>query len=209
MRRRADSVVIALKPFQCVLLQCAGEEQVLERIELFGDVVVAMKIVFVENLGEDFFRQDVLDQHLPHIVGRHRRIDSLLRVFEEFDSRGTECCVFVLSRFDHRAEGFEDGGQVPLELRHRLAELDDLLPLIVEKEVEQIFQTVRVVDQAAAYLPLVLNQNCGTTVLEDDVVLRIALAKFLGDFLVEVILFVLGLPIAKRQPYIVKQRSID
>jgi hypothetical protein len=198
-----------LEPFQLVFLQRAGEEQALERIGLLGDIVLPVKIVLVENLGENLFRQDVLDQHFPHILRRHRGADGLLRMFEKLDGGVTEGGVFVLRLFDHRAEGFEDGWQIGLKLRHRLAELGDLGPLIVEEEIEQPFQRVRVVDRAAHHLLSVLDQNGGRAVFEDDVVLGIALEEFLGDFLVEIVRFVLGLPIAERQAQVIEQRAVD
>ena len=45
-------------------------------------------------------------------------------------------------------------------------------------------------------------------VLEDDVVLRIALAKFLFDLLVEIVFLVLRLPIAERHAQRVKERAV-
>ena len=116
----------------------------------------------------------------------------------------SSCAVSIISRSASRT-----AGRSALELLHRLAELGDLRPLVAEKQVEQIFQLRRVLDRAAHHLPLVLDQDGVAAVLEDDVVLRIALAEFLLDFLVEIVLLVLGLPIAERQPYIVKQRAID
>ena len=45
-------------------------------------------------------------------------------------------------------------------------------------------------------------------VLEDDVVLRIALAEFLLDLLVEIVLLVLRLPIAERHAQLVHKRAV-
>ena len=46
-------------------------------------------------------------------------------------------------------------------------------------------------------------------VAEDDVVLRIALAQLLVDFLVQVVALVLGLPVAQRHAQFVQQRAVD
>ena len=54
-----------------LLLQRAGEEGRLQLVELARDVVLLVEVAVVEDLGEDFLGQDVLDQHLAHIgVGR-------------------------------------------------------------------------------------------------------------------------------------------
>jgi hypothetical protein len=46
-------------------------------------------------------------------------------------------------------------------------------------------------------------------ILEDDVVLRIALTEFLLDLLVEIVLLVLGLPIAERESSRLKPSCSD
>jgi hypothetical protein len=55
----------------------------------------------------------------------------------------------------------------------------------------------------------VLDEGGGNRILKNDVVARIALLEFLGDFRVEIVLFVLGLPIAERHTQGVEQRAID
>jgi hypothetical protein len=55
---------------------------------------------------------------------------------------------------------------------------------------------------------LVLDQDGFTRILEEDVVLRIAFADFLIDLRVQIVLFVLGLPIAKRDAQGVQKRAV-
>ena len=72
-RRRvgADRRVVGLQRPQRLALHRAGEEFPLQRVELAGDVVLAVEVALVEDVGEDFLGQDVLDQHLADVgLGR-------------------------------------------------------------------------------------------------------------------------------------------
>ena len=123
------------------------------------------------------------------------------RLVECSDCRAARCVDHVAQRLEHRR-------QIGLELLDRLAEIGDLRPLVAEEQLEQLLQLRRVVDAAAHHLLLVLDQDRFVRVLEDDVVLRIALAEFLLDLLVEVVLLVLGFPIAERHAQRVQQRAV-
>ncbi len=48
-----------------------------------GDVVLAVEIGVVENLGEDILGEDVLDQHFLDFVLSHSWIDRLSGMIEE------------------------------------------------------------------------------------------------------------------------------
>ena len=65
------------------MLHLAGEERALQRIEFLRHVVLAMKIRVVENLAKNFFRQDVLDQHLAYVGGADVGVDRVLGVLEK------------------------------------------------------------------------------------------------------------------------------
>ena len=167
-----------------------------------------MEIVLVEHFRENLLGEDVLDQHFPDVLGGDRGVDRLLCVFEEFDRGFAERRVVALRRFDHRSQSVEHSGQIGLKLGDRLVELGDLAALVAEKQIEQSLQALGVVDRATHDLMPVLDQNGCAAVLKNDVVLRIALAEFLLDLLVEVVLLVLGFPIAERHAQRVEQRAI-
>ncbi|WP_245267366.1 hypothetical protein [Methylosinus sp. LW3] len=168
-----------------------------------------MEIAVVENARENVFRQNVLNQHLAHVIGRDDRIDRVAGVVEEFLFRFGEGLVAFARLLDFLAQRRQHGGQVGLELLDRLAELRDFRPLIAEEQIEQAFEPTRVVIGDARDFLLVLNQDRATRILENDIVLRIALALLLVDFLVEVVVFVLGFPIAERHAKGVEQGAID
>jgi hypothetical protein len=116
--------------------------------------------------------------------------------------------AFVLC-LDHRAQGFEHGRQIGLELLDSLAKVGNLGALKAKEELQQLFELLHIGHVAAHHLCAVLNQHGLRGVFEDDVVLRIAALELEGDLLVEVVLCVLGLPIAEGHAQLVHQRAID
>ena len=69
-------------------------------------------------------------------------------------------------------------------------------------------QLVAVGHAATHHRLAVLDQHRLSAVLEDDIVLRVALAQLLVDFDVEIVVLVLGLPIAERHPQIMEDRTV-
>ncbi len=98
----------------------------------------------------------------------------------------------------HAAQRFEDAGQVGGKLRHRLAEFGDFLPLITEKQRDEMAELLGVAHVAARDLLAILDQDDDFRILENNIVLRVALAQLFGDSDVEIVGAVLGLPIAER-----------
>ena len=137
-----------------------------------------------------------------------RRVDRVLGVGEELVGGGAECGVLVIGRVDPLAQRLEHGRQVRLELLHRLAEFGDLLPLVAEEQVEQLQQRRRVRHVGCHHRLAVLVEDCALGILEDDVVLRIAAPELLLDLLLELVVGVLGFPMAERHANVVKHRAV-
>ncbi|WP_374544461.1 hypothetical protein [Rhodoblastus sp.] len=93
-------------------------------------------------------------------------------------------------------------------MRDRLAEIRDFLPLIAEEQRDQLAEALDIAHVAAHDLLTVLDQDGGFGILENDIVLRIALGEFFPDFLVEIVGGVLGLPIAERHAQVVQDGSV-
>jgi hypothetical protein len=129
-------------------------------------------------------------------------------VLEELYRRLMECGIVALGSVDHFAQCLEHRRQISLELFDRLSEIGDLSSLIAKVKFEQLLQLRRVFDPTAHHWLLVLDQHRFTRVVEDDVVLRIALAQFLLDLLVEVVVGVLGFPIAEWNAQRVHKRAV-
>ena len=115
------------------------------------------KFAIVENLREDFFGQNVLDQHFAHVGGGDVRVDRVLRVLEEAQRVLAKVIVVALGRLDHVAQRVEHRRQIGLELLDRLAEIRDLLALVAEEQLQQLLQLRGVLDPAAHHLLLVLD----------------------------------------------------
>ena len=121
----ADGAVVGTEPVYGVSADVAGEERVLQRAEPLGDVVLAVELVLGEHLLKDVLGQDVLQQHLAHVLGPHLLANGLVAEVEEVGGGGPVGRVALLGRVDGGAQVFEDGGEVGLELPLRLAELPD------------------------------------------------------------------------------------
>ena len=200
----ADGSVVGFQTLECLLFERACEEGAFQRIQLARHVVVLVEVAVVKHLGEDFFGQDVLDQHLAHIGVAQRGVDGLLRMQQELVFRRTEAGVLFVFPFDHFAQRLQHGGQVGLELLHRRPKTRDLGPLETEEQLEQFGQGLRVGHVAAQDFGAVLPEHGNCVVAEDDVVLRITPFELLADFFVQVIVGVFGFPVAQRHAQLVQ-----
>ncbi len=207
-RRAADGGVVGLKSLERGLLQAAGEEGFLQAVQLVGDVVLAVEVAVVEDLGEDLFRQHMLDQHFAHVGLGEAGVDGLLRMLQELARGLAEGGVLAELAFDHLAQGGQHFGQIGLELLDGLAKAGDFGPLVAEEELEQLLQLRHVGDVAAHHLLAVLDQHGLAAVLEDDVVLRVATLELGGDLGVQVVGLVLGLPVAEGNAQLVQQCAV-
>ena len=80
----------------------------------------------------------------------------------------------------------------------RFAKVGDLRPFVAKEEVEKLGEAALVPYRATEHQLAILDEDSLAGILEDDVVLRIAGPELLLDFLVEVVVLVLRLPIAER-----------
>ena len=99
-------------------------------------------------------------------------------------------------------------GQIVLELLPRLSELLDLGQFVVEELPHQRVQGGRVGHVHPQGFPLVLEQDGGTGVLEEDVVAGIPLGELVPDFPVQVVVGVLGFPQAAGHAEGVADRAV-
>ncbi len=151
----------------------------------------------------------MLDQHLVHIGHGDCGIDRLLGVAEKFYLGRAKGGVGLVRLFDFFAQGPEHGGQIGFELLDRFAELRDLRPLIGKEKFEKALKPCGVIDRRAQNLLPVLNKNGRAGILENDVILRIAPPLFLLNFFVQIVVFVLRLPIAQGNAQRMKKRAVN
>lgn len=204
----ADRGVVGLERLQGLVLGVAGEEGMLQLVQLARDVVVLVVIGAGEHQCEDFLGEDVLDQDLAHVGFAERRVDRFLRLLQELVGGGPEARVVRIGLLDHAAQRIAHRRQVDLELFDRLAEFRDLRALVAEEQLQQALQLVDVVHRATDHFPAVLDQHRLARIFEDDVVLRIAALELQLDLGVEVVALVLGFPVAEWQAQAVQQRAV-
>ena len=106
------------------------------------------------------------------------------------------------------AQVFEHGGQVGAELLAGLAELLDLRQFVVEEAADEPVQFAGAGHVHPHGLFAVLEQDGDAGVLEDDVVAGVAPVEFGLDFGVQVVVAVLGLPVAASHAQGVPHRAV-
>ena len=205
---RLDARIIGAERFQQFLLLAIAEQFLLQRVKRGGDIVLAVEVGILEHLGEDVFGQDMLDEHFPNVFFADRRVDGVASVLEEGVLGAREIAAGGAFFGDDVAQRCENLGEVERELLHRLAEVGDLGALVGEEPGEQREQRLDIVHRRFASPSAVLIEDGDTVIAEDDIVFRVALAEFGLDLAFEVVVFVLGFPIAKRDAKRVKQRSV-
>ena len=125
-----------------------------------------MELVFGENPQEDVLRQNVLDQHLPHVVVGHRRADGPVAQVKENLRRFLIPAVAGLGVNYGFPQVLQHCRQVIPELLPRLPELLDFGQFVVEELPNQRVQRGSVGHVHPHRFPLVLEQDGGARVLE-------------------------------------------
>ena len=192
----ADGSVVNAEAVDGLASGVAGEEGVLQGVQLAGDVVLAVELVLGEDAEEDVAGEDVLQQHLADVGVGDVGADGLAAEGEEEGGGVLVVGVVGLGVGDGLAEAFEDGGEVGLELLAGLAELLDLGQFVVEEAADEAVEITGAGHVGAHGLGAVLEEDGGLGVLEEDVVAGVAAVELGLDFGVEVVVGVLGLPVA-------------
>ena len=122
--------------------------------------------------------------------------DAAAAQFEELGDAFAVVGIAFLGLSHRLAEVFENGGQVGLELMLRLPELLDLGQFVAEEAGDETVQVGGPGHVHPHGLFPVLDQDGSPGVLEDDVVLWVAPVELGLDFVVQVVVGVLGFPVA-------------
>ena len=151
----------------------------------------------------------MLDQHLGDIGALQRGVDRLLDLLEERDLRRRILGAGLALLADPLAQRLEDGGEVFCELVDRFAKIADRFLLIGEEPGHQRIERFGVGHVGLGHAGAILYQHRALGVLVDDVGARVALGFLRRDFRVEIVLAVLGFPIAEGDADVVDERSVD
>lgn len=162
-----------------------------------------MKITFVENVVEDFFRENMLNQHFPYVSLADCRIDRVLGMSKEIVGIFLEIIVVRIGGVDLVAQRIEDSRQIGLELLDRLAKIRDFGLLVFEKQREQARQRIRILHGGAHHFAAMLVKHRQFGILKNDVAGGIAFGNLVRYFRIQIVLRVLCFPIAMRHPQVV------
>ena len=192
----ADGAVVGAEAVDGLAAGVAGEEGAFEGVQLAGDVVLAVELVLGEDAQEDVAGEDVLQQHLADVGVGDVGADGLAAEVQEEGGGGLVVGVAGLGVGHGLAEALQHGGEVGLELLASLAELLDFGQLVVQEAADEAVQLARAGHVHPHGNVAVLDEHGGPGVLEEDVVPGVAVVELGLDLGVEVVVGVLGLPVA-------------
>jgi hypothetical protein len=178
------------------------------KLDLGGDDVAARELLVVEDLAEEPFGQQVLHQHLIDGVAAEVGVEGGLAHGEEVVKSGLKRRILLVGLLDLGVESLGQFGDALLELLDGLLEAFDVRLGVAVEVVEEVGDLLGVGQVEAVAFAAVLDEHGPAGVLKDDVAARVALLELLADLGVEVVVGVLGLPVAARQAELVAQGAV-
>jgi hypothetical protein len=173
-------------------------------------MIFSIEVGIVEDAAEDALRHQVLDEHLLDRWEREVGIDGLAAEFVksvEALNEGRIGTTLVFDLLFHRAGDLRD---VVFEVGDGCVPFFIIRFAITEECLQQFDEIGAVADVFVQALPhAVLVENRALRRLKDDVGAGITLGELGADLLVEVVVLVLGLPVAAGQAKGVEQGAID
>ena len=186
----------------------AGEEGAFQLVQLAGHVVFPVELVLVKDPVEDVLGEDVLEQHLPHVGLGHVGADAPAAQGQELRCPGPVVGVALLGRRHRLPQVLQHRRQVRLELRLGLAELLDAGQFVVQEPAYEPVQFPGAGHVHPQRHVAVLHQHRRFRVLEHDVVPGIAPVELGPNLRVQVVVAVLGLPVAPGHAQGVLHRAV-
>ena len=138
-----DSSIVRLEARNCLPARVSREERSLQLIQLPSNVVLAVELILSEHAQEDVLRQDVLEQHLSHVLFRNRWADALSAQIQELCRRALIRCAVRLCLLDRFPQVPDYPRQIHLELPLRRPKLPDLRQFVVQEPPNQPMEVAR------------------------------------------------------------------
>ena len=186
-------------------VRCEGVDHLLDFV---GDDVAAGEVGVVEDGAEQALGQEMLNQHLLDRGLGQVGIDRLAAFFKELGEGGDKAAIGLPLILDQLRQAAPDVGHFVFELGDCLLPGGVLLRAVAEEGLERLDQLGRFGQVGVQRQALVLPEDGALRRLEEDVVARVAGLELALDFRGQVVVNILGLPIAVRQLEIVDQRAV-
>jgi hypothetical protein len=178
--------------------------------DLDGDDIAAGKVGIVEDATEDALGEQVLDEHLLYRFDGKVRIDGLAANIVEGVEALDEGGIAAALLFDLVLDRLGELRDVVLEFGDGFVPLLDVGLAVGEELFEQLDKVLGVANVFVQPLTdAVLKENGALRRLEGDVAARIAALQLGADSLLQVVVIVLGFPIASRQTEGVEQCAVN
>ena len=174
----------------------AGGEDVDDLFDFMGDDVAAVEVAEVEDAADEAFGKQVLDEHFVHGFGAEIGVEGFAAEVIEAGEGGFEFGVGVVGEGDFFGEGFADVGDFLFEGFDGGFEVLDGGFGPVEVGVEEGGELAVVAEVDVEGAGAVLDEDGAGGVVVNDVGFGVALGGFGADFGFEVVVGVLGFPIA-------------
>ena len=184
-------------------------ERVDDAGDLVGNDVAAGEVGVVEDGAEEAFGEHVLDQHLLDGGFGKGRVDGLAAFLQELGEGGGEALVGPALLPDQLGEALADLRDPLFELGDRLLPGGVLLRAVAEEDLQRLDQLRRVGEVGVERQAPVLPEHGPARRLEEDVVARVAGRELALDLGGQVVVFVLGLPVAVREVELVDQGAVN
>ena len=186
----------------------AGGQGGNDLLDFLGNDVALDEVGDVEDLPEDAFGEDVLDDHLLDGLDRDVRVERAAAKGAEILEGGDELLVGLALLLDQVFEAGADLGDLVPEFLDRLFPVRHGRGRKLEEELEDIDQLFVVGEVGFIDALGILVKDGAIGLPEEDVLLRVAEAELDLDLLFEVVGGVFGFPDAVVEAVVVEQGTV-
>lgn len=177
--------------------------------DLAGDHVAVGEVGVVEDGAEEALGKQVLDQHLFDRLLRQIRVDRLTALAQKTGKGGGERRIAAPLLLDQLRQALADIGHPVLELGDGLLPGGVLLRAEGEEGLERLDQLRGVGQVGVERHAPVLPEDGTLGRLEEDIVARVAGRELALDLRGQVVVDILGFPVAVGEAEIVDQGAVD
>ena len=207
-RRPPNRRVIRLHPPQQVMAGLPAQKRLLHPGQSPRQMILLMKSPRRKQIAENLLGQEVLHQHFPHMARRHPLANGADAQAMKLGQAVAKRCIVRLALRHQLHQTVQHRRQIAAKLRRRLLKLLHFRRAKREKLGQQSRQPGIIRQQHPPRLLAVLQQHRLHRILEQDVVAGITLAQLGLDLPIQIVLGILGLPPAMRQPQPIQQHPI-